>query len=170
MIHGSVRSGDYDQGWLWGKNFQSSSIKGSFLEPASTEVQRVSFVGYTGVRMAVLVCGTYKTYTLYLRTCMEKSRGISLVHRKTTNMIGILILGDGAQKERPCTFASFKKISILGLPTNHRKPGKSTKDNLLFKFSENSQNALFHMKRDLTTHPQCPLKQRRIVFYFNTAF
>ena len=33
-----------------------------------TEVQRVSFVGYTqGVRATVLVCGTYKTYTLYLR-------------------------------------------------------------------------------------------------------
>ena len=87
-------------------------------------------------------------------------------------MIGILILGDGALKERPCTFAtsSFKKTIILGLPTNHRKPGKSTKDNLPFKSSENSQNALFHTKRDLTTHPQCPLKQRRIVFYFNTAF
>ena len=32
-----------------------------------TEVQRVSFVGCTGVRVVVLVCETYKTYTLYLR-------------------------------------------------------------------------------------------------------
>jgi len=33
-----------------------------------TEVQGISFVGYTGVRVANLACGTYKTYALYLRT------------------------------------------------------------------------------------------------------
>ena len=38
-------------------------------ERDNTEVQSVSFVGYTGVRVAVLVCGTYKIYMLYLRQC-----------------------------------------------------------------------------------------------------
>jgi len=41
------------------------------------QVQRVSFVGYTGGRVAVLVCGTYKTYTLYLdRECSSMCRVI----------------------------------------------------------------------------------------------
>ena len=42
-----------------------------FLELAEpsppTEVQGISFVGYTGLRVADLACGTHKTYALY--TC-----------------------------------------------------------------------------------------------------
>jgi len=33
-----------------------------------TEIQRISFVGYTGGEGGSPVCGTYKTYTLYLRS------------------------------------------------------------------------------------------------------
>ena len=63
-------------------------------ERDNTEVRRVSFVGYTGGEGSspVLFCGTYKTYTLYLRKCKYLQVDLQkLVNPQYYNTVGMKI-------------------------------------------------------------------------------